>query len=157
MRTPLFIGLFLILFSQALSATPLSRWDRFICDDGIEVLLKKNFVISFYQAKTLRNAESFIHQIEDIHDLYLNDRKNTFFSKYKIGIIKDNRSNTFHIIDQICYSNSPASVNAYMIGNKDSLTTEVLKVHSSRWRSTAQQDRDYYQLKYDGKLIEFKP
>lgn len=132
---------------------PLGRFDRFVCDEGLK-LIKKEFVVSYFEHSNLQRALEQRERLEDLHLEEMNNPKNAFYNEFKLSVIKNRQTKNYLVVDQICYTNngisSQASVMAAMFRIKHGLQTGVIKAHTNRFSPVGNEQRDHLELIFEG-------
>lgn len=132
---------------------PLGRFDRFVCDDGLK-LLKKEFVVSYYESSNLQKVLEQRERLEDLHLEEMNNPKNAFYNEFKLSVLKNRQTGNYLVVDQICYTNngisSQALVMAAMFRISHGLQTRVVKAHTNRFSSVGNKERDHLELIFEG-------
>ena len=148
------VVLCLLIISAATAVEPLSRWDRFVCDEGMQ-LLGKNKVIVFEALNEYEFALESQFELENkLKPLLL--EQDSFFHSYRVGILKDHLNDRYLVVDQVCYSNNfpgyQASVNSMLFSRAFKLRPFIIEVHTNRFSSPKLEPRDYLELIHEGDL-----
>ncbi|MBC76643.1 MAG: hypothetical protein CME64_11570 [Halobacteriovoraceae bacterium] len=150
----LFLSLSALLFAKE----PLSRFDRFVCDDGLK-LLKKTYILSYAEGDTYSEALDELNRVHKILASEVEDEKNYFFNEFKLAIIFDHLEEKYLVIDSICFSknifNSDSTVNSLLMKNRYGLETQVIKVHTNRWDGQKGFRGDYLELIFESERYSF--
>lgn len=160
----IFVSILIVLqtalaLGDELNAETTSRFDRFVCDEGLKVL-NKNYILTYGEYETLEEAMDNVNVLEKYLEYKMMLKKNIFFNHFRVGIIYDRLNKNYHLVDTYCYSQnhitSLASVSAYFENYKTIFDVNIIKVHTNYFDRTQNERKDYIESIYVGDKFSYK-